>query len=290
MSTNKFAPWYIQYHTIKTSRNWRSWPIIRHLRAIGFRRVAPFGEGRHGPISVIRYYWANFLEDCRDDFRGRALEIGETNTIRYYGGSRLTHAEAMDLSPHNAAVQVVADLTRADEVAGDQYDCFLVQFTTNVLYDIKSALYHAVRLLKPGGVLLTNFWTTDVYFHNGLDMGTGGPIYMHHWFTPIEVANLFHGLALTATDYQLRTYGNLLTKTAFLLNVPAREFTSQELDHIDLFQPLLVCVRVVKPLNWQSAKPRYHEPLWIPTGKPQQLHPETGHFGDAYLQKQRRNE
>lgn len=86
-------------------------------------------------------------------------------------------------------MRVVADL-RPEHVASDQYDCFLVQFTTNVLFDIESALYHAIRLLKPGGVLLTNFWTTDFYFHNGLDMGTGAPLYMHHWFTPIQARNL----------------------------------------------------------------------------------------------------
>ena len=285
MPITNYDPWYIQYHTVRAERNWRSWPVIRYLRAIGFRRATPLGEGRQGPISVIRYYWAEFLEYYRKDFCGRALEIGDTNTIRYYGGNQLTHAEALDLSPHNVEVKVVADLTRADEVAGDQYDCFLVQFSTNVLYDIESALYHAVRLLKPGGVLLTNFWTTDFYFHNGLDMGTGGPIYMHHWFTPIQVANLLHGLALTPTDYELRNYGNLLTKVAFLLNVPAREFTTQELDYVDPSQPLLVCVRVVKPIGWQAPKPRHHEPLWLPTGKPQQLHPETGHFGNTYLPK-----
>ena len=282
---NKFDPWYIQYHTVRAVRNWRTWPIIRHFRAMGFRRVVPFGQGRHGPISVIRYYWANFLEHYREDFRGRALEIGETDTIRYYGGSRLTHAEALDLSAHTSEVQVVADLTRADHVAGDQYDCFLVQFTTNVLYDIESALHHAVRLLKPGGVLFTNFWTTDFYFHSGLDMGTGGPIYMHHWFTPIQVANILHRLALTSSDFHLQTYGNLLTKIAFLLNVPAREFTVQELDGVDLFQPLLICVRVVKPINWKAQKPDCQEPLWLPPGKPQKLHPKTGHFGDAYLPK-----
>ena len=77
---NKFDPWYIQYHMVRAVRNWRTWPIIRHFRAMWFRRVVPFGQGRHGPISVIRYYWANFLEHYREDFRGRALEIGT-----YYG-------------------------------------------------------------------------------------------------------------------------------------------------------------------------------------------------------------
>lgn len=104
---------------------------------------------------------------------------------------------------------------------GEQYDCFLVQFTNNVIYDIASALYHAVRLLRSGGVLLTNFWATDFYFHNGLDMGTGAPLYMHWFFTPIQVENLLHQLGLSHSDYQLHVYGNLLAKTAFLMNWPA---------------------------------------------------------------------
>lgn len=277
------TPWYLQYHTVKKQRNWRTWPVIRHLRAMGLRRLKPFAEGRHGPMSVIRYYWADFLEQHRADFRDKALEIGETATIRYYGEGRLTQADAMDLTAHSNEVKVVADLCRADHVAGDQYDCFLVQFTTNVLFDIEAALYHAVRLLKPGGVLLTNFWTTDFYFYNGLDMGTGAPLYMHHFFTPIQVENLLRRLGLTAANYQLHTCGNLLTKTAFLMNLPARDLTPQELDTVDPYQPLLICARIVKPDDWQVAQPTYREPIWLPNEKPLQSRQDTGHFGDAYL-------
>ena len=277
------TPWYIQYHTVKKQRNWRTWPVIRHLRALELRRLKPIAEGRHGPMSVIRYYWADFLEQHRADFQGRALEIGETSTIRYYGGERLTQAEAIDLSAHSDEVKVVADLCRAEQVAGDQYDCFLVQFTTNVLYDIEAALYHALRLLKPGGVLLTNFWTTDFYFADGLDMGTGAPLYMHHFFTPIQVENLLHKVGLGDADYQIRTYGNLLTKTAFLMNLPARDLTPHELDTVDPYQPLLICARMVKPATWQVAQPAYQDPLWLPTNPPLQTRQDTGHFGDAYL-------
>ncbi len=277
------TPWYIQYHTLKKQRNWRSWPIIRNLRAIRFRQLKPFGAAQSEAMSVIRYYWADFLEQQRADFRGKGLEIGETATIRYYGGDRLTQADAIDLTPHSPEVRVVADLCRADNISSDQYDCFLVQFTTNVLFDIEAALYHAIRLLKPGGVLLTNFWTTDFYFYNGLDMGTGAPLYMHHWFTPIQVVNLLHGLGLNDTNSRVRAYGNLLTKMAFLLNCPAREFTTHELDHVDPYQPLLICTRIVKPVNWQASKPVYREPAWLPPSKPLQFHPQTGHFGDAYL-------
>jgi SAM-dependent methyltransferase len=275
--------WYLQYHQVKNSHNWRSWPLIRQVRAMALRRLRPFGNGRHGELSIIRYYWADFLEQHRADFRGRGLEIGETATIRYYGGSALTQADALDLTAHNAEVRVVADLARADAVAGEQYDCFLVQFTNNVIFDIAAALYHALRLLKPGGVLLTNFWCADFYFHNGLDMGTGAPIYMHWFFTPIQVENLLRGLGLNAADFQLRTYGNLLSKTAFLMNWPARELTPSERNHCDPGQPLLICARIVRPNPWQCVKPGEQKPRWLPDGAPLHMHPATGHYGDAYL-------
>jgi hypothetical protein len=168
-------------------------------------------------------------------------------------------------------------------VPGAQYDLFLVQFTNNVIYDIPSALYHAVRLLRPGGVLLTNFWCTDFYFHTGLDMGTGAPLYMHWFFTPIQVENLLRGIGLAPGDYMLRVYGNLLAKTAFLTNLPARELTPRERDTCDPGQPLLICARIVRPPDWQCVKPAETDPLWLPAAPPMRVHPETGHYGDAYL-------
>ena len=275
--------WYRQYHDVKHGRNWRSWPLIRHVRGLGLRRLRPFGAGRQDHLSVIRYYWADFLEQHRADVRGRGLEIGETATIRYYGGDALTQADALDLAAHSPEVRVIADLARAGAVPGEQYDCFLVQFSNNVIYDIKSALYHAIRLLAPGGVLLTNFWCTDFYFAGGLDMGTGAPLYMHWFFTPIQVENLLLGLGLARTDYTLTVYGNLLAKTAFLTNLPARELTPVERDTRDPGQPLLICARIVRPANWQVAMPAEESPRWLPAGPPLRTDPMTGHFGDAYL-------
>jgi len=275
--------WYLEYHDIKRQRHWRSWPLIRHVRGLALRRLRPFGNGRQDHLSVIRYYWADFLETHRADVRGRALEIGETATIQYYGGTALTQADALDLASHRPDVRVIADLARAAAVPGAQYDCFLMQFTTNVIYDIPSALYHAIRLLKPGGVLLTNFWCTDFYFADGLDMGTGAPLYMHWFFTPLQVENLLLGLGLERSDYTLEVYGNLLAKTAFLMNLPVRELTPTERDQRDPGQPLLICARVVRPLQWHPPAPVEEDPCWLPVGTPLRADPTTGHYGDAYL-------
>lgn len=281
MSTNASLP--EQYRAIRRGRHWRSWPLIRQLLTLRFRRLRPLGGGRSAGLSVIRYYWADFLENHRADIRGHALEVGETTTIRAYGGERLTQADALDLAAHSADVRVVADLSRADQVPGDTYDCFVNQFTTAVIYDIDAALYHAVRLLKPGGVLLINFWCVDFYLHRGLDMGTGAPLYMHHWFTPIQVDDMLLRLGLNADDYALTVYGNLLTRMAFLLNLPARDLTLRELDHADPGQPLLICARVVKPRDWQAAKPVYREPHARPQTRPAQITADAGHYGDEYL-------
>jgi SAM-dependent methyltransferase len=263
-------------------RSWLSWPIIRHLRAIQFRRLRPLRAGKSHGTHVTRYYWAQFLEQHRADIRGRALEIGATDTIRQYGGAAVTQAEALDLTPHSPEVTVVADLSRADHVPSDVYDCFVNQFTTAVIYDIEAAVYHAVRILKPGGVLLINFWTCDFYFHRGLDMGTGAPMYMYWNFTPIQVENILRAIGLGQDDFSLTVYGNLLSRIAFLLNLPAEEMSQAELDHKDPGQPLLICVRVVKPQPDRLQKPAYRPPPWTPAAEPIRKGARTLQYGDAY--------
>lgn len=271
-----------RYQQVKTGRHWTTWPLVRQLRAMCFRRLQPVDGGHSDQLSIIRYYWADFLAAHRSDIQGKGLEIGETTTLRAYGGDRLSQADAIDLAAHGPEVRVVADLSRADHVPSDQYDCFIVPFTTAVIYDLEAFVYHAMRLLKPGGVLLINFWSVDFYLHRGLDMGTGAPLYMYHWSTPIGIHNLFHTLALREHDYGLQVYGNLTARLAFLLNIPARELTAHERDHVDPGQPLLICARVVKPVDWSPPKPAYRDPRWQPSIAPARISENTGHYGDEY--------
>jgi len=253
-------------------------PLIRQLRCIQFRRLQPLAGGRQRGTPIVRYYWAEFLTQYRYDIRGDALEIGTTDTVRRIGGDRLRSADAIDLAAHSAEVNIVADLSRADDVSSDRYDCFVNQFTTHLIYDIDAALYHSIRILKPGGVLLINFPCVDYYFWRGLDMHTGGDLYLHHWFTPIQVENLLRRVGLTDADYRLVIAGNLFSRIAYQMNLSAEELTVKELSHVDPGHPLLICVRVVKPSGWQADRPEYRDP-WVPSGTPVVWSPETGHYG-----------
>lgn len=252
-------------------------PGVRQLRCLRLRRLTPLDHARQRGTAVVRFYWARFLEKYQTDILGTALEIGATSTLRQYGGQALTRADALDLAAHTPEVTVVADLTRADGVPANTYDCFINQFTMHLIYDLDAALYHSLRILKPGGVLLVNFPCVDYYFADGLDMQTGAPLYMHWWFTPLQVENLLHRAGLCPTDYTIEVYGNLFSRIAYQVNMAAEELTRRELDYVDPGHPLLVCVRVVKPAHWQGRRREYVTP-WLPHVTPAVWNPETGHY------------
>jgi hypothetical protein len=251
-------------------------PIARAWRGRSLRRLQPLAGGRPRGTAIVRYYWQQFLDGCHGDIRGRALEVGSTATVGHMAGSELVSVEAIDVQPRDG-VQVVADLSRADEIESCRYDCFVVPFTTHLIYDIEAALFHAVRILKPGGVLLVNFPCVDYYFADGLDMGTGTPLFVFWSFTPIQVENLLRRAGVTERDFTLTTYGNLFTRVAYQMNLPAEELTAEERDHRDPGHPLLVCARIVKPSNWTADRPVYRDP-WLPPTTPRRWNAKTGHY------------
>jgi len=254
----------------------RGLPVARWHRAAQWRRLTPLDGGRQRGEPVIRYYWERFLARYQHDLRGHCLEVGSTQAIRRHGGAAVGVAEAIDLAPRDG-VTVVADLSRADGIADGTYDCFIVPFTMHLIYDVEAALYHAIRILKPGGVLLANFPCVDFYFPRGLDMGTGRPLFVFWWFTPIQVENLLRRAGLGPADFDLVADGNLFARVAYQMNMPVEELSAPERDHHDAGHPLLLSVRIVKPAGWQGARPVYREP-WLPDVAPDPWHPVTGHY------------
>ena len=48
-------------------------------------------------------------------------------------------------------------------------------------------------------------------------------------------------------------------------------------------QPLVICVRVVKPDGGRLQKPVYREDPWTPNVPPIKKGPKTFHYGDHYI-------
>ena len=253
-----------------------SLPGIRWIRGRQLRRLQPLANGRQRGQPIVRFYWHRFLEAHRSDIRGCCLEIGSTATIRGYGQA-VTRADAIDLAAHSEEISVVADLSRADRLPGEAYDCVICPFTMHLIYDVEAALYHSIRLLKPGGVLLVNFPCVDYYFPRGLDMGTGAPLFVYWWFTPIMVENLLGRVGLASSDCQTRIDGNLFARVAYQMNMPCEELSRTEIEHEDEGHPLIISVRAVRPLAWRGIRPEYrdsHPPLAVPA----RWNPTTGHY------------
>lgn len=240
------------------SSSWKL-PLLRRVRCMFLRRTSAVYPGRAVGIQVVRYYWAKFLDERREDICGRALEIGVTGTVRHYGKGRVTSAEAIDIAATGLDVTIVADLAIADAVPSDQFDCFVNQFTIHIIYDFRAALYHSLRLLKPGGVLLINFPCRSGYPVGGIPLGDGHNASVYWWFTPRLVETVFAELGIVGLDCQLKTYGNFFALTAYMAGIPSEELTRHELDAVDPDFPLLVCARIRKPKDWAPRYRPMHE-------------------------------
>src|SRR5262249_28273542 len=109
---------------------------VRQLQPLRRNRVE-FGDLRRTqPISPVwgldrgmpldRYYIHSFLDRHRADVRGRVLEIKDPNYTRMFGDGKVTVSHVLDVDDENQQATIVADLTGADTIPTDAYDCFIL--------------------------------------------------------------------------------------------------------------------------------------------------------------------
>lgn len=217
---------------------------IRRVRRPAFftlRHATPlsneWGFDRGTPID--RYYIEQFLGEHAADIRGRALEVKSAAYTERFG-SGVTQADVLDIAEAgNPNATIVTDLTAADAIPGDQFDCFILTQTLQFIYDVRAAITHAHRLLKPGGVLLA---TVPVVSRIAPRYGRE----TDYWrFTAASCTRLF-GDVFGAGEVTVRTFGNVLVGVAFLEGAACEELPDGKLDVNDPYFPILVTVRAVK--------------------------------------------
>jgi len=205
------------------------------------RRLEPvsrqFGLDRGRPID--RYYIENFLARHAEDIGGRVLEIKDSALTRRYGGERVTVSDVLDVDENNKRATIVADLTRADHVPSNTFDCIICTQTLHFIYDISSAVSTLQRILRPGGILLATF--------PGIGQTSCQNLHENYcWaLTKLSARRLFEE-AFPATDFEVEAQGNVLAAVAFLEGLAVSELRKEELDHHDPDYELLISVRAVK--------------------------------------------
>ncbi|HJQ71521.1 MAG TPA: glycosyltransferase [Blastocatellia bacterium] len=230
------------YRLIKTGRRGRvEQPQPGRIRFGDLRRLAPFSRvfGYDRGTPVDRYYIEGFLARNSDDIRGRVLEVGDDTYTRRYGGERVDKVDVLHVTEGSPLATIIADLTKADHIPSETFDCIILTQTLHLIYDVRAAIRTLHRILKPGGVLLATF--------PGISQ-----IDRHEWgkswywaFTKLAAGRMF-GEAFPESALSVEAHGNVLAATSFLYGIALEELRKEELDFSDPDYEVTIAVRAVK--------------------------------------------
>jgi len=224
-------------------RNGNSAPPVGKMRFGSFRRTSPVSAiwGFDRGLAIDRYYIEQFLGEHASAIRGHVLEIADDYYTRRFGGDRVTRVDVLHVADPLPKVTIVADLTSADQIPSDTFDCIVLTQTLQFIYDIHAAVRTLHRILKPGGVVLAT--CGGITKASAPDMERWGD----YWrFTAMSARRLFEE-SFPADRVSLQSYGNVLTASAFLYGLSAEELSAEEMDTRDSNFEVAIGVKAVKP-------------------------------------------
>jgi SAM-dependent methyltransferase len=217
-------------------RRWSpgGWIGLRRLQPIS--RVFGFDRGQ----CIDRYYIEKFLSSHAQDVRGVVLEIGDNAYTLRFGRDRVTKSDVLHVERAHPKATVIADLTHADGMPADAFDCIIFTQTLQFIYDVRAAVQTLHRVLKPGGVLLATL--PGISQISRFDMDRWG----EYWrFTTLSARRLLEE-AFASANVSVEAHGNVLAAIAFLHGFAAEELRLEELDYHDPDYQLLITARAVK--------------------------------------------
>jgi SAM-dependent methyltransferase len=204
-------------------------------------RIYPDDDwGRGLPIS--RFYTSKrFLPVYMGDIRGRVLEFYDSRYTQQFGKGRVTESDVLSLTPGHPGATIIADLTKADHIPSDTYDCVIITFVLQFIYDINAAMETLHRILKPGGVALATFDSTSRISRADMDL------YGEYWKVTTASARRLFEERFPSDCVTVKAYGNVLSVVARLHGFVSEDFSAEELDYHDPDIEMIITVRAVKP-------------------------------------------
>ncbi|MDX1741612.1 MAG: methyltransferase domain-containing protein [Rhodothermales bacterium] len=213
------------------------------MRFGSLRRVRPisstFGLERGRPID--RYYIERFLESCAGEVRGHVLEIGTDMYTRMFGGGNVTDVDVLHVAEQRDPVTIIGDLTNAEHIPSDTFDCVILTQTLQCIYDLDAAAGTVRRILKPGGVVLATL--PGISKISRYDMDRWG----YYWSFTTDSARRIFEHAFPADNVQVEAYGNVKAAVAFLHGLSVGELRKRDLDFRDPDYQVIISVRAQKP-------------------------------------------
>lgn len=208
------------------------------------RRTRPFSDhfGFDRGTPIDRYYVLKFMEEHRHYITGDVLEIQSTAYTKVCGHD-VRHSASIDIDPQHGTTYV-CDLVHSESVVpSNTYDCFLLPNTLNHLKDVTSSLRQALRIVKPGGVVLATAPTLTPLTPDFSE---------YQRFTVAGVRDLVERAPFDC-EFTIEGYGNVLAATAALMGVASEELTTEELDVNDPRYPVLITLFCKKPGDGQQG-------------------------------------
>jgi SAM-dependent methyltransferase len=226
----------------RQQQRWRRWPPVGWARMGSLRRTTPISRvfGFDRGLCIDRYYIERFLSLHASDIRGHVLEIGDDRYTRRFGGNRVTKSDVLSVVEGNPGVTIVADLTRADDLPSNGFDCMICTQALQFIYEVRAAIRTIYRILKPGGVLLATF--SGISQISRYDMDRWGD----YWrFTSLSARRLFEEVFPRAS-VAVEAHGNVLAAIGLLHGLAQEDLWREELDYRDPDYEVLITVRAVK--------------------------------------------
>jgi SAM-dependent methyltransferase len=247
----------LQSFVQRSVSRWRRllvWPPIGRVQFGSLRRTTPISRlfgldraERERCIDIV--FIERFLNEHQSDIRGRVLEVGDDRYTKRFGASNVTRSDVLHIQPGGTGATIVADLTSADAIASESFDCIICTQTLQFIYDVRAAVRTLYRVLRPGGVLLASF--TGISQISRYDMDRWGD----YWrFTTASARRLFE--ECWPTDHiMVQTQGNVLLAVAYLHGLTVDELRPEEVEAQDDDFQLVITVRGVKPSVCRGEQP-----------------------------------
>lgn len=201
------------------------------------RRTEPFSSqfGFERGTPIDRFYVDRFLHAERAVIRGAVLEIQVSGHANKYGHD-LTRVDTLDISPRFSPTYH-CDLADAGPIVpSDTYDCFLLPNTLSHIVRIEEALVQALRVVKPGGVILASVANLLRLTSEDEDLWRMTAAGWRH-----VLSRVWPGCAI-----DVRAHGNCLAAVAALYGLAVEELTRKELEVQDVRFPVLTTIKCVK--------------------------------------------